>query len=95
MCGESGTSRTLRVHRYYKCVGVKKRKTCKKKSARKLWLEDLVINATMQMVMDDKAIDAIIAKLMELQDKEPTELPHYEQQLREATLGINNLLNAI
>ena len=49
----------------------------------------------MQMVMDDKAIDAIIAKLMELQDKEPTELAHYEQQLREATLGINNLLNAI
>lgn len=95
MCGESGTSRTMRVHRYYKCVGVKKRKTCKKKSARKLWLEDLVVNATMQMVMDDTAIDAIIAKLMELQDKEPTELPHYEQQLREATLGINNLLNAI
>jgi DNA invertase Pin-like site-specific DNA recombinase len=95
MCGESGTSRTMRVHHYYKCVGVKKRKTCKKKSARKQWLEDLVINATMQMVMDDNAIDAIVSKLMELQDREPTALPHYESQLREANIGINNLLNAI
>ena len=28
-------------------------------------------------------------------DKESTELPHYERQLREANIGINNLLNAI
>jgi len=95
MCGESGTSRTMQVHHYYKCVGVKKRKICKKKSVRKQWLEDLVINATMKMVMDDKAIDAIVSKLIELQDKESTELPHYERQLREANIGINNLLNAI
>ncbi|MGI6725521.1 MAG: recombinase family protein [Christensenellales bacterium] len=95
MCGESGTSRTMRVHHYYKCVGVKKRKICKKKSIRKQWLEDLVINATMKMVMDDKAIDAIVSKLIELQDRESTELPHYERQLREANIGINNLLNAI
>ncbi len=95
MCGESGTSRTMRVHHYYKCVGVKKRKICKKKSVRKQWLEDLVINATMKMVMVDKAIDAIVTKLIELQDRESTELPHYERQLREANIGINNLLNAI
>ncbi|MGI6725705.1 MAG: hypothetical protein ACOX62_05840 [Christensenellales bacterium] len=45
--------------------------------------------------MDDKAIDAIVSKLIELQNRESTELPYYERQLREANIGINNLLNAI
>jgi len=35
MVGESGTSRTGNVHHYYKCVTVKKRGACKKKTVRK------------------------------------------------------------
>jgi len=38
MVGESGTSRTMKVHRYYKCVTAKKRKGCNKKSAQKDWI---------------------------------------------------------
>ena len=34
MFGESGTSRTGEVHRYYKCATAKKHKGCKKKTAR-------------------------------------------------------------
>lgn len=58
-------------------------------------MEDLVINETMQMVMDDKAIEAIVSMVMDLQDRESTSLPLYEQQLQEANTGIQNLLNAI
>ena len=47
MFGESGTSRTGEVHRYYKCATAKKHKGCKKKTVRKQWLEDLVVNQTM------------------------------------------------
>ena len=47
------------------------------------------------MVMDDKAIEAIVSMVMDLQDRENTSLPLYEQQLREAETGIQNLLNAI
>ena len=47
------------------------------------------------MVMDDNAIEAIVAMLMELQEQENVNLPLYEQQLREADQGIQNLLNAI
>ena len=47
MFGESGTSRTGEVHRYYKCATAKKHKSCKKKTVRKQWLEDLVVNQTM------------------------------------------------
>lgn len=96
LCGESGTSRTGDVHHYYKCVSVKKKRTeCHKKPVRKNWIEDIVIRATMQMVMDDDAVEAIVALLMELQDKENANLPLYEKELRETNISIQNLLNAI
>ena len=95
MFGESGTSRTGEVHRYYKCATAKKHKGCKKKTVRKQWLEDLVVNQTMQLVKDDVAMESIIAKVMELQNKENTNIPLYEKQLRDAESGIQNMLNAI
>ena len=95
MFGESGTSRTGEVHRYYKCATAKKHRGCKKKTVRKQWLEDLVVNQTMKLVRDDAAMESIIAKVMELQDRENTNLPLYEKQLRDAESGIQNMLNAI
>ena len=96
LCGECGTSRTGVVHHYYKCVSVKKKRTdCHKKPVRKDWLEDMVVSATMKMLMNDATIDAIVSALMTLQDAENTALPLYEKQLREVKSSIDNLLNAI
>ena len=96
LCGESGTSHTNKVHRYYKCVSVKKRRSeCHKKPVKKEWIEDLVVTETMKMVMDDKTIDAIVSMLMDLQDSENVNLPLYEQQLSETNTAIQNMLNAI
>ena len=95
MFGESGTSRTGEVHRYYKCATAKKHKGCKKKTVRKQWLEDLVVTETMKLVEDDASMNAIIAKVMELQNQESTDLPIYEKQLKETEVGITNMLNAI
>ena len=96
LCGESGKSRNGTIHHYYKCVSVKKKRTdCRKKPVRKQWLEDLVVNEVMKVVMDDQAIEAIVAMVMDLQDRENTSLPLYEHQLQEAQRGIDNLLNAI
>ena len=72
-----------------------KEEGCKKKTVRKQWLENLVVNQTMQLVKDDAAMESIIAKVMELQDRENTNLPLYEKQLRDAESGIQNMLNAI
>lgn len=47
------------------------------------------------MIMDDSAIDAIVSMLMDLQDRENTNLPLYERQLAEINTSIENLLNAI
>ena len=72
MFGECGTGRNKVVHHYYKCATAKRFKTCKKKTVRKEWLEDLVIAETMKLIQDDAVIDAIVAEVMELQDQENT-----------------------
>ena len=96
MCGDSGKGRSGEVHRYYKCVSTKKRRAiCSKKSVRKDWIEDIVVNATMKMLMSDTTINAIVSALMTLQDAENVNLPLYEKQLKETNVAINNLLNAI
>ncbi len=94
MFGESGAA-TPGSAPYYKCAAAKKKKTCDKKAVRKQWLEDLVVNETMKLVEDDASMNAIIAKVMELQNQESTDLPIYEKQLKETEVGITNMLNAI
>ena len=96
LCGESRTSRTGLVHHYYKCVSVKKKRAeCHKKPVKKQWIEDLVVDETMKMVMDDKAIEAIVSMLMELQNRESSSLPLYEKELKDTEAAIDNMLNAI
>lgn len=96
MCGESGRGRNGTVHRYYKCVSVKKKRTdCKKKAVKKDWIENLVISQTMKLINDEETVKAIAAMLLDMQERENTNLPLLTEQLREAQRGIDNLLNAI
>ena len=88
MFGECGTGRNKVVHHYYKCATAKRFKTCKKKTVRKEWLEDLVVAETMKLIQDDAVIDAIVAEVMELQNQENTTLPLLEKQMREVENGI-------
>lgn len=96
MCGESGKGRSGKTYHYYKCVSVKKKRTdCKKKAIKKDFIEEFVIRHTMKTLNDDAAIEAIIAMLMDLQERENINLPLYEQQLRDVERNIENLLDAI
>ena len=96
MVGECGTSKTkTKKHHYYKCVSVKKRKGCTKKTVRKLWIEDVVIFYAMRMIMDDAVLEGIADELLEFQKKENTTLPLLRKQLAENERAITNMLNAI
>jgi hypothetical protein len=95
MVGESGTSHTMKVHRYYKCVTAKKRQGCKKKSAKKDWIEDIVVEQAMRMLEDDAILNKISDMVLDLQKQENTTLPLLRKQLAEAERGIENMLNAI
>lgn len=96
MVGESGTSRTKeKVHRYYKCVGVKKHQGCDKKSLRKEWIEDATIAFIRKIVFDDDLIEMLCETAIKMQNQENTTLPLLKKQYNETLKSIENLLNAI
>ena len=95
MVGESGTSKTKKIHRYYRCVNTKKYKTCDKKAVKKDWIENFAIAQIMKALMNDQEMKRLTGALMELQEQENTELPLLQKQLAETEKGIQNLLDAI
>ncbi|MCL2579340.1 MAG: recombinase family protein [Oscillospiraceae bacterium] len=95
LIGESGTSKTGKVHYYYKCGGAKRRSGCKKKTVKKDWIERIAVVWTVNKVLKDEEIDRIADKLVDMQERENTLLPTLRQQLAETNKGIDNLLNAI
>lgn len=95
MIGDSGTSRTGAVHRYYKCINAKKRKTCDKKAVKKNWIEDIVIQYTLKVIMDDELIDTIADNILDMLSQENTKIPQLQAKLKELSGYIDNLLDAI
>ncbi len=95
MVGESGTSHTMFVHRYYKCVSVKHHKGCDKKTVRKEWIENIVISHLMKIIFDDDLMDKLADALLEHLGKENTTLPILQKQYAEIQKSIDNMLNAI
>ena len=61
MVGESGTSRTGQIHRYYKCIGVKKHMGCDKKSVKKEWIEGLVLTYIRKIILDEDLMEKLAA----------------------------------
>ena len=95
MVGESGTSGTGKTYNYYKCHNAKRKTGCDKKAVKKDWIENLVVQQTMLMVMDDALIERLIDRLLELQGAENYDLKLLNQQLAETEKGIENMLAAI
>ena len=94
MVGESGTGRSGQVHRYYKCVSAKHKKGCDKKSVKKEWIENIVINQIQRIILDDELIERLADMTLERQSTNTT-LPILHQQYAETERSINNFLNAI
>ncbi|MEE1314607.1 MAG: recombinase family protein [Faecalimonas sp.] len=96
MVGESGTSHTKnKVYRYYKCVGVKYHKGCDKKSVKKEWIENLIIDYIWKVIFDDELIEMLTDQIMEIQEVDNTTLPLLRRQYADILRGIDNLLNAM
>lgn len=56
---------------------------------------NIVVNATMEVIMDDAVAEYITDFVMELQRRENVDLPRFKEQLDETEKAINNMLNAI
>lgn len=98
MVGESGTSKTGQVHYYYKCTKAKRQHTCRKKSEKKDWIEQVVVRYTVEKVLTDENIGLIAKKAMEIIKKESADTTYLDglnADLKEIQKKIKNLVTAI
>lgn len=97
LVGDSGTSKTGKIHHYYTCHNRKVKKICKTKSVKKQWLEDIIINETRENVLRDSLIEFIADCIITLQEKEKdtSMLQGIKSELKTVKTGIQNLLKAI
>ena len=98
MIGESGTSKTGAKHNYYSCSKKKRFRECDKKSIRQAVIEDLVINATIDLLKDDELLEFLIEntwQYYQAQDESQEELNALHRELEQTEKAIANLITAI
>lgn len=99
MTAEAGTSKTGKVHHYYKCFNRKKNPSaCGKKNYKQKDLEDLVFDTTVDYILKPKVIDQIAHIVVERFNAEITKsanLSNLENELKAKEKAINGLLSAM
>lgn len=96
---ESGSARNGETIHYYKCIGRKKdRNGCRKTILRKEYLEELVINTTLDELSNPQIMDRVIAGLIKIQNRQITEnatLRILTSEKIKVSKALQNLLSAI
>ncbi len=95
MVGTSGTSKTGKVHHYYKCGNAIYKRSCDKKAVRKDFIERYVVEKTKELVLNDEAIERLAERIVALRKKENSVLAVLQKQHDEVAKAISNLLDAI
>ena len=95
MVGTGGTSRTGKVHHYYKCGNVLYKKSCTKKTVKKAWAECHVARLTRDFVLQADIIGRLADAIVGLQERENTTIPFLKKQLGDISKRIGNILNSI
>jgi DNA invertase Pin-like site-specific DNA recombinase len=75
MVGVGGTSKTGKVHHYYKCGNAIYKKSCDKKTVQKAWIERHIVALTRDFVLREVTIDRLADSILELQKRENTTIP--------------------
>ncbi len=104
MTGISSTSKSKKIHHYYKCVGVTKG-VCDKRTIRKQFIEDEIIYAIVgngteqnpQGVLTDEFIDMVAAETYMLiqEERNDSEIKRLESLVADNQKAINNLMQAL
>ena len=99
MIGESGKSKSGKMYYYYKCSTRKSDKTaCHKDTAKKDFIESLVLDVTHKYVLNDDSIDRIADLVIAEQKKQYEDnsvLLSLEQSERETRAKRDNIVSAI
>ena len=95
---ESGTSKSGKVQRYYKCIGRKHHNGCKKSMLRKDFLEDFVVHATVSFLTDKANIDNMVKQLLKIQEelaKDNAVVNMLEREKRQCETSLENIMRAV
>jgi Site-specific recombinases, DNA invertase Pin homologs len=95
MSGESGTGRSGKIHRYYKCANAKRRRGCGRKAIGKEWIENLVITWIKELLLDNETIEELVTMLLDAQDKSDVTIPVLKKDLADIEKKIENMIIAI
>ncbi len=77
------------------CVSVKHHKGCDKKTVKKAWIEDIVVDSIRRLIMNDETIEYLTDQALETFNKESTVLPILQKQYAQTLTAINNLITAM
>lgn len=98
MVGDSGTSKNGEVFRYYSCSTRKHDKKCDKKSVKAEWLEDQIITAVCEKMLNPEKIVELATKAHDLMASEAQNNAlkvSLEEELKETETALKNVLKAI
>ena len=95
MIGESGHGHKGIMYHYYKCATAKRKGNCDKKTVKKDYIENLVVELTKQTVLHDDVIKRIAKTIYDMQSEESDILKTLRQNMKEVEKSINNMLHAI
>lgn len=94
MTGEIGTSHTDKKYRYYRCNQSKQHK-CDKKTVKKDWIEELVIDEIITLIASDEVLEELVDRVYEMQSEESNTVAVIQNQLAEVEKKLRNLAEAI
>ncbi|MGN0813522.1 MAG: recombinase family protein [Candidatus Coproplasma sp.] len=95
---ETGTSKSGKVKRYYKCLGRKRHNGCNKAMIGKECLENLIITHIVETLSDQNTINVIVNNLLTLQEKQSNGtqlLSMLTKGKRQTENSIKNIMTAI
>lgn len=97
MIGVSGTSSTGAKYCYYACAKRYKFKSCDKKNEQKAFLEDYVIQETLNTIYDEKQIEKIADNLLEYgkNDLNTLKIKDYQKRLSKIEKEFDKITTAI
>ncbi|MDR0851679.1 MAG: recombinase family protein [Clostridiales Family XIII bacterium] len=97
MIGTTGTSKQGNIYHYYNCSGVRNKSGCKKKSVKKDYIEDFVVDTIRVDVLTPDNIRTIAQATETVQraERDASGIKDIEAQIKKAEKGILNLMELI
>lgn len=99
MTAETGTGKSGKVYRYYKCSARKKKvKLCDKTNVRQEYIENLIIEKTKEHILKDDVVNEIAIKVCKRFNSEISEnatLINLQSQYKQISKNIESLVNAL